>query len=345
MPNEQTHTPRVALVTGGAGFIGSHLVRIALDQGVKVRVLMEPGAPTENLDGLDVERVSGDLMDPASLARAVEGCDTVFHFAAIFDFWLPRAERMFEVNVEGTVNMMEAAKAAGVERVIKTSSVAAIGTFPGEGVSDETTQYNNWATADDYVQSKYIAELEALRFNMEGLPVVACLPTLPVGSQDIQPTPTGMMIQQWVDEENPAYFGGGSNFGNVKDIAMGHWLAALRGRPGERYILGGPEDITYQDMSQRIAKATGGTPAKHEITGRWKSVLLFFGRMNERIAAITGKKPRFVERGVKYLVDNHLYFDISKARDELGYAPTSIDEGIADAVRWFKEDRARLLGE
>ncbi|MCA9575317.1 MAG: NAD-dependent epimerase/dehydratase family protein [Polyangiales bacterium] len=340
MPNAQSHTPRNVLVTGGAGFIGSHVVRVALSEGAKVRVLIEPGSPVQNLEGLDVERVYGDLMDPPSLARAVAGCDTVFHLAAIFDYWLPRAERMFEVNVEGTVHLMEAAKGAGVQRVIKTSSIAAVGVRPGEEPADETTQYNSWATADDYIHSKYIAELEAMRFNMEGLPVVACLPTFPIGDADIRPTPTGEMVRVWVDEENPAYFGGGANFVNVKDLARGHWLAALHGRPGQRYILGGPENITFQDLSARIARATGGTPAKHAITGRTKGVMATMGRLNEALSSVTKQKPVFVERGIKFMVDNYIYFDITKAREELGYAPTSIDDGIADAVAWFQAGRS-----
>src|SRR5262249_2051100 len=185
------HLPKVALVTGASGFIGSHVVRILVDEGVKVRALVQQGVPLANLDDLPVERVVGDLLDGHSLERALEGCDTLFHLAAIFAYWLPDPSLMYRVNVEGTVRLMRAALGQGVKKVVHPSSIAAIGIAPGTDGADEDTAFNSWDTADHYVLSKYMGELEALRFNHLGLPVVAVNPAFPYGANDIAPTPTG----------------------------------------------------------------------------------------------------------------------------------------------------------
>src|SRR5262249_12848487 len=157
------------------------------------------------------ERVVGDLLDPHSLERAVEGCDTVFHLAAIFAYWLPDPALMYRVNVEGTVRLLRACLARGVRRVVHTSSIAAVGIAPGPEGADEDTIFNSWDTADDYVLSKYMGELEALRFNQLGLPVVVVNPAFPYGANDIAPTPTGVLMQRYIDGKNPFVFKGGLN--------------------------------------------------------------------------------------------------------------------------------------
>lgn len=339
--SEPLYTPRVALVTGASGFIGSHVVRILLDQGVKVRALVQQGVPLQNLDGLDVEQIPGDLLDGDSLAAAVQGCDTLFHMAAIFDFWLPDPTLMYRVNVEGTVRLLRAAQAAGVERVIYTSSVASIGTLPGDEVADETVPFNNWAVADDYVLSKYIAEGEAIRFNLHGLPVISVCPCFPFGAGDIAPTPTGLLIQRYVDGENPFVFRGGFNAVNVKDVAWGHWLAAQRGRPGEKYILGG-QNVTYREFADLTCKIAEVKAPKWEVNGDFFALM---GRVNEWFARLTGIKPYVVEKGVKFIAGRHIFCDVGKARRELGYEPRPLEEGITEAVEWFKEGRDRALGE
>ena len=334
--------PQTALVTGASGFIGSHVVRILVDQGVRVRALVQKGVPLQNLDGVDVEQVEGDLLDVASLERAVSGCDTLFHMAAIFAYWLPDPSLMYRVNVEGVGRMFAAARAAGVKKVIHTSSIAAVGTLPGEEIADETTMFNNWDTADDYILSKYIGEMEALKANAPDFPVVVVNPVFPFGSNDIAPTPTGMLIERYAKGQNPSYFGGGMNAANVKDIAWGHWLAALQGRPGERYILGG-HNVTYKEFGDLVCATAGQKPPKWLVPLK---PMAFMGRINEWIADhITHRPPLFADKALRYTADRCLYFDISKARRELGYEPGPLEDAVSDAVEWFLRGRdARLAG-
>jgi dihydroflavonol-4-reductase len=335
--------PKVALVTGASGFIGSNLVKILLDEGVKVRALIQKGVPLQNLDGLEIEQVEGDLLDRTSLDRALDGCDTLFHLAAIFAYWLPDPSLMYRVNVEGTVQLLHAAKAAGVSKVIHTSSIAAIGTNPGEELADETTTFNNWSTADHYMMSKYMGELEALRFNHLGLPVVACNPAFPFGAGDIAPTPTGILIQRYASGQNPFVFKGGFNAVHVADVARGHWLAALKGRPGERYILGGT-NVTYKQFADAVTSAAGVRESKWIVpTAPFAAV----GRVMEWVADnVTKKTPLMVDRSLRYSTERHLWFDIAKAKRELGYEPGSFDVAVKEAVEWFTKGREeRLAGK
>lgn len=340
MTNPISHQPRLALVTGATGFIGSNLVRVLLEEGVSVRALIEPGVGTQNLNGLDVEQVEGDLRDPGALARAVEGRDTVYHLGAIFDYWLPKPVEMFRVNVEGTVHMMRAALNAGVKRVVHCSSVASLGTLPGEEAATEETTFNNWDTADDYVLSKYIAENEAIRFNGPDMEVVAGLPCMPFGRNDITPTPTGMLAQRYVDGQNPAVFIGGLNCVNVRDVAQGFHLCATRGRPGQSYTLGG-HNVTYREMAEVLCAAAGTKVPRYTMD---PGKLAWLGRINEWFAALTGIKPYFSRKSMTFLGARYLYFDISKARNELGYEPGSFEQTMEECARWFSQERDRVLG-
>ena len=337
--NPISHHPKRVLVTGAAGFIGSNLVRALVGEQIQVRALVEPGDEAPNLNGLDVERFVGDLRDADALSRAVQGCDTVYHLGAIFDYWLPEPADMFHVNVEGTVNLMHAAKAAGVKRVVKCSSVASIGSTPGQGLSDEETQFNVWDTADDYILSKYIAEAEAMRFNAPGFEVVAGLPCMPYGRNDVSPTPTGMFVERYVLGQNPVTFTGGLNGVNVKDVAWGLHLCATRGQPGERYILGG-DNVTYAWLAKFVCETAGTKPPTRVIN---TAKLAWLGKINEFFSAMTGIKPYFASQSMKYIGDKYLYFDISKAKRELGYAPGSLEQALVEAVAWFKDERARVL--
>ncbi|MFA9411820.1 MAG: NAD-dependent epimerase/dehydratase family protein [Deltaproteobacteria bacterium] len=339
MTNPISHQPRLALVTGATGFIGSNLVRVLLEHGVTVRALIEPGVGTQNLNGLDVEMVEGDLRDPAALARAVEGRDTVYHLGAIFDYWLPEPIEMFRVNVEGTVNMMRAALDAGVKRVMHCSSVASIGTLPGEEAATEETAFNNWETSDDYVLSKYMAENEAMRFNGAAMEVVAGLPCMPFGRNDISPTPTGMLAMRYVDAQNPAVFTGGLNCVNVRDVARGFHLCATRGRPGESYIMGG-HNVTYREMADVLCAAAGTKVPRYTMH---PGKLAWLGRVNEWFAALTGIKPYFSRKSMTFLGGRYLYFDIAKARTELGYEPVSFEQTMEECARWFSNERERVL--
>ncbi|MGB5813533.1 MAG: SDR family oxidoreductase [Polyangiales bacterium] len=338
--NPTSHQPRFALVTGAAGFIGSNLVHVLIENGVRVRALVLPGVGTQNLDGLGIEKVEGDLRDSASLAGAVAGCDTVYHLGAIFDYWIPEAVEMFRVNVEGTIALLKASRAAGVKRFVHCSSVAAIGTLPGEDAADEGTPFNNWETADDYTLSKYIAENEAMRFNDSVMEVVCGLPCLPFGRNDISPTPTGLLAQRYATGQNPSVFTGGANVVNVRDVAAGLHLCATRGRPGESYILGG-HNVTYAEFARVLCAAAGSKIPRMTVN---PAKLAWLGRINEWIAGVTGIKPYFAQKGMLFLGGRFLYFDITKAKSELGYAPTPLDLTLAETARWFLDERDRVLG-
>ena len=329
----------MALVTGATGFIGSNLVRILLEEGVDVRALIEPDVGTQNLNGLNVEQVEGDLRDPAALARAVEGRDTVYHLGAIFDYWLPKPIEMFRVNVEGTVNMMRAASHAGVKRVVHCSSVASLGTLRGEEAVDEEITFNNWDNADDYVLSKYMAQNEAMRFDGPDMEVVAGLPCMPLGRNDISPTPTGLLAQRYVEGRNPAAFTGGMNCVNVRDVARGLHLCGTRGRPGQSYILGG-HNVTHQKVAELLCTTAGTKTPRHTID---PGKLAWLGRVNDWFAALTGIKPYFSRKSMTFLGGRYIYFDISKARNELGYEPGSLEETVEESVRWFSGERERVL--
>jgi len=336
----QSHEIKQALVTGASGFIGSHVVRILCQQGVKVRALVQQGVPLQNLDGLPVERVAGDLLDQHSLERALEGCDTLFHLAAIFAYWLPEPALMYRVNVEGTVRLFTAALAAKVKKVVHTSSIAAIGVTGSAEGADEETQFNSWDTADDYILSKYMGELEALRMNLRGLPVVAVNPAFPYGANDIAPTPTGVLIQRYIAGQNPFVFRGGFNIVPVQDVAMGHVLAARLGRAGERYILGG-HNVTYRQFADAVSDAAGVKRPKWEVpTAPFARV----GRVLTWVSDnVTHKPPLMVDRSLRYSTERFLYFKIDKARRELGYQPGPYQPALEEAVRWFKHDRQQRL--
>jgi dihydroflavonol-4-reductase len=335
-----SHEIGAALVTGASGFIGSHVVRLLREQGVKVRALVQQGVPLANLDGVDVERVPGDLLDQHSLERALDGCDTVFHLAAIFAYWLPDPAAMYRVNVEGTVRLLRAALAAGVKRVVHTSSIAAVGIAGGRDGADEETPFNSWDTADDYVLSKYMSELEALRMNLRGLPVVVVNPSFPFGANDIAPTPTGVLIQRYIAGQNPFVFRGGLNIVPVRDVAAGHLLAARRGRPGERYILGG-HDLTYRQFADAVCDAAGVKRPRWEVpTAPFARV----GRVLEWVSDnVTRRPPLMVDRSLRYSTERYLWFRIDKARRELGYQPGPYRPALEEAVRWFKHDRGERL--
>ncbi len=339
MANTISHRPRVALVTGASGFIGSNLVRVLLEDGIAVRALVLAGDRGQNLEGLALERVEGDLRDAASLARAVDGCDTVYHLGAIFDYWIPESVEMYRVNVEGTVRLMRIAREAGVKRVVHCSSVAALGTLPGEELADENTPFNNWNSADDYTFSKYMAEKEAFRFNDDRMGVVAGLPCLPFGRNDITPTPTGMLAERYVTGQNPSVFEGGVNVVNVRDVAAGLHLCATRGRPGQSYILGG-HNVTYAEFAQAICGAAGSKVPRLTVD---PAKLAWLGTVNEWFASATGIKPYFARKGMLFLGGRHLYFDLSKSRAELGYTTTSLEQTAGETARWFLDERDRVL--
>jgi dihydroflavonol-4-reductase len=346
MPSESLHRsvagfaarfPRV-FVTGAAGFIGSHVVARLAEEGCDVVALVLPNDRAPALAALPqslaakVTRVDGDLSDPRRLAAQMAGCDLVIHLAAIYAIWLPRPALMWEVNVEGTRHIMQAARQAGIRRVVHTSSIAAIGSRPGMELADETVNFNDWDIADDYVLSKYVAELEALSFASADLEVVSVNPAFPFGAHDTGPTPTGKLVLDTIEGRLPFVVPGGFAAVDVRDVAEGHLLGAMYGESGRRYILGG-HNVTYGDFAARVAAIV------HRRTPRFAaptSLLKRVGAVAEWVAThVTRRPPLMTERSVAYLAGRWLWFSTARAEAELGYRPRSLDAAIEASVRWF----------
>lgn len=323
------------LVTGAAGFIGSAITRQLVARGADVVALVEPGSPSPNLDGLDVERVEVDVRDGASVERAAAGCSGVFHVAALYRFWAPDPGDFYSVNVGGTRNVLAAAGAAGVRRVVYTSTVGTIGLRGAalERPVDETS----YAEVDHlfglYKQSKYVAEHEVLRSAAEGAPVVLVQPTTPVGPRDAGPTPTGRTVLDFLDGRLPGTVDTTLNIVAVDDVAEGHVLAAERGRTGRSYILGG-ENLSMAEVVAHLAAATGLPRPTWRVP---RSLAVAAGRVSELVEGrLLGRAPRVPLEGA-LMATTHMAFDDGRARAELGYRSRPAPDALAEAARWFVE--------
>jgi len=322
-----------ALVTGAAGFIGSNVVRELLAEGVDVRALIRRGEDLQNLEGVDVERVEGDVLDPESLRRAVKGCDTLFHLAAIYKFWSPEPRSLYEVNVRGSNNMLMVAGKADVEKIVYTSSIGAIGLEDGESAATEKTPFNWFQYKIDYILTKYISEMNALDMANFGFPVVVVNPAVPFGPGDITPTPSGKIIVDVLSGNFPGYIDAGMCTVDVRDVARGHVLAAQKGRIGEKYILGN-QNIHFKDLVERIARAAG---MKIKLRKLPKAVMFGYGWAAEKIADHFTHREPVLTYALAQQTAQYLYFDNTKARAELGLSFRLLDETILDAINWFQE--------
>ncbi|HVS62885.1 MAG TPA: hopanoid-associated sugar epimerase [Thermoanaerobaculia bacterium] len=323
------------LVTGGTGFVGAHLVRALIERGDHVRCLVRQGSDRANLEGLDVELVTGDLRDRASLVRAVAGCRAVYHCAADYRLFARRPADLYECNVEGSRNLLRAAGDAGAERIVYTSSVAALGLRP-DGPSDETVVATLETTIGHYKKSKLLAQQAALELASEGLPVVIVNPSTPVGELDVKPTPTGRIIVDYLAGRMPAYVDTGLNLIDVRDVAAGHLLAETRGRIGEIYILG-HRDMTLEQILDLLSELTG-LPAV-----RWRlphAVPLAVGALSTAWARLAGGEPRVSLESAR-MATKRMFFDAGKAVRELGLPQSPIEGALARAVEYF---RGRGLG-
>ncbi|MDH4209113.1 MAG: NAD-dependent epimerase/dehydratase family protein, partial [Anaerolineae bacterium] len=253
-----------AFVTGGTGFIGGAVVRELLEAGHEVRALVRPGTDTQQLEGLPVERVEGDLSDGESLRRGLAGCDWVFHVAALYSYWGHAWEEYYETNVEGTRRVLEAAKAESIQRFVYTSSIAALGVHADRTPANEDTPATLEDRIGSYQRSKFLALEMALDFARQGLPVVIVNPSTPVGVGDHKPTPTGQIIVDFLNGRMFGYVDTGLNIVDVETVAAGHLLAAERGQIGERYILGG-ENLTLKQILDILADITGRPPVRLSI--------------------------------------------------------------------------------
>lgn len=322
-----------ALVTGGAGFIGSHVVQQLCDKGVEVRVAALPAENTRNIEHLPVEILRGDILDQAYCQQIIDGMDTVFHMAAVYAVWLPDWRPLWEVNLQGSRNMLWACKHSGsLKKVVYTSSLSAIGLKPGMEVSDETTPFNLY-DATPYVLSKYLSQQEALGFARNGLDLTVVNPAFPFGPGDIAPTPTGEIIINMAKGLTRLKLPGGFNVVDVRDVAAGHILAAEKGRSGELYILGN-ENFTNEDFCRLVAEADG---RKKERMIPVPAPVLEGGALAAEWVAknITHEKPALAVGAVRYALQ-YAFMDVGKARRELGYAPRDVRISIRDALQWFR---------
>jgi dihydroflavonol-4-reductase len=327
--------PMIAAVSGASGFIGSAVVRALVAEGRPVRALLEPGAPTQNLDDFpaaQVERVTVDICDQRAMTRALQGCSAYYHLAAIYKVWLRDPAAIYRVNVEGTTASLLAAQAASVGRVVYTSSIAAVGLRDDGVPSDETVAFNLYDIANDYLLTKMLSERIALRF-ADVMPVVVVNPAFPFGPRDIAPTPTGKIILSILRGEVPGTSRGGFCAVDVDDVARAHVAAETRGRVGERYILGN-HNISFADFCALVAQI-GGVSAPRLPIPTWvgKGVALGMELWSDWISH---EEPVATYKSVAYMQRN-AFFDASKARRELGLAETPLADSIERAVRYFRD--------
>ncbi|MCL4492370.1 MAG: NAD-dependent epimerase/dehydratase family protein [Nitrospirae bacterium] len=323
-----------ALVTGATGFIGFHVARLLGDRGVRVAALVREESDVSALEALHVELCRGDVRDFESVCKALKGCSHLYHLAADYRLWVPDPWNMYQVNVQGTINIMKAAMKMGVERVVYTSTVGALAAGRNSRPSNEDTPVSIKEMIGHYKRSKFIAEKEVCKYLEQGAPVVIVNPSTPVGPMDRKPTPTGKMIVDFLNGMIPAYLDTGLNFVDVEDVAAGHWHAALHGRIGQKYILGN-RNMTLREFFEVIAAITGRKPPKVRLP---YLPVLCAAYINETLSKwITNKHPRIPLTGVR-MARKYMYFDCSKAVRELNMPRSSIEGALERAIKWFEEN-------
>jgi dihydroflavonol-4-reductase len=325
-------------VTGASGFIGSNLVQELLARGHRVKVLLRAGADEHGLQGLKYERVTGDILDHKLLVRELEGSDWCFHAAASYHLWLRNYASMYETNVEGTRNVLEAASKVGCRKIVYTSTVGCIG-LPKQTdrpiiPATETEKVTDDQLFCDYKRSKFRAEGIAFEmFRKTGLPVVIVNPSTAIGPGDAKPTPTGQIIVDFLNGRLPAYVDTGLNWVHVRDVVVGHILAAEKGRLGERYILGNQAGNWTMQQTLAVLEKITGQPAPKTKMPHW--VAERFAEISEGIAFLTGQPPRAAMAGVR-MARHKMWYDPSKAIRELGLPQTPPQQALADAVAWYR---------
>ena len=321
-----------AFVTGATGFVGSHVARLLAAQGAELRLLMRSGSRSENIDSLGAERVVGDLTDPDSLKKGMQGCEVVFHVAADYRLWVRDPEQMYRANVEGTRAILRAAQEVGVRRVVYTSSVATMG-FTGNGVPcDELSPVSLANMIGHYKRSKFMAEQIVLEAGRKGVNAVMVNPTTPIGAQDIKPTPTGRIIVDFLNRNFPAYVDTGLNLVDVSECARAHLAAMEKAKPGERYIIGG-ENLTLKQILDKLAAVTGLPAPTMKVP---HMVAMGFAVCDQVFTGLLrGKEPRATVDAVR-MGRKRMFASSAKAERDLGYKPIPVDAALRRAVEWFK---------
>ena len=324
------------LITGATGFIGNHVTRLCVERGDDVRVMVMPGEDRAPLAGMEVEVVEGNLLAPDTLQQAVRGVDRLYHLAAMFAIWTKDPDLHYKVNVDGARALLKAAMAADVEKVVFTSSVAAIGIL-GEGKwANEETEFNGWPWASKYILSKYISHQMVKGLVADGLPATLVMPGMPFGPGDRAPTPTGTMILRTLKGQMKNYWDGGVPAVDVRDVAAGHLLAMDKGRIGQSYILSSREgNLANRELLQLIARVAGVEQvAANEVSAK---VMLRVARLAQLWSSLTGKAPMTTYKNTMYVLQ-HGFVDPAKAIEELGLPQTPIETAIRDSVNWFREN-------
>ena len=324
----------LAFVTGATGFLGSHVARVLAEQGAALRLLVRPTSNLRNLAGLKAETATGDLRDAASLQKAMAGCDTVFHVAADYRLWVQDPDEMYGSNVGGTRAILEAACNNGVERVVYTSSVATMG-FTSDGhPADEDSPVSLADMIGPYKRSKFMAEQVAMEAARSGLHVVTVNPTTPVGEQDVKPTPTGRIVVDFLKRKFPAYVETGLNLVDVRECARGHIAALEKGRPGQRYILGG-ENLTLKQILDQLGDITGLPSPKVKLPYFFA---LATGVVDEAITGrLLGREPRATVDTVR-MGKKKMFASSAKAERELGWRIVPVGDALRRAVEWFRNN-------
>ena len=318
-----------AFVTGGTGFIGSHVVRSLLQSEYQVTALVRPSSNLGNLQGLTVDIVKGDLNNP-NIWEQMRGCDYLFHVAAHYSLWQKDRELLYFDNIEGTRNILAAAQKAGIKRTVYTSSVAAIGVGKSGEIVDETYQSPVEKLVGDYKKSKFLAEQVAMEAAKKGQDIVIVNPSSPIGALDIKPTPTGDIILRFLRRQMPAYVDTGLNFIDVRDVAWGHLLALEKGKSGDRYILGN-QNLSLKQLLEQLSQITN-LPAPQISVPSW--IPLTVAWIDEKILSPLGKTPTVPIDGVR-MAQQPMYYDASKAIRELGLPQSPLNIALKDAVDWF----------
>ncbi len=319
-------------VTGATGFLGSHVARQLLAAGAELRLLVRPTSRLDNIADLPAERVVGDLRDAESLRKGMSDCEYVFHVAADYRLWARNGQELYESNVDGTKNILQAARDSGVRRVIYTSSVATMGFGNNGHLTDEQSPVNLDNMIGDYKRSKFMAERLVVEAGLAGQNVVMVNPTTPIGERDIKPTPTGQIVVDFLKKKFPAYVDTGLNLVDVVDCADGHLLAMEKARPGERYILGS-ENLTLKQILDKLGDITGLPSPNIKVpygvalaAGAWGSVVV--GGMMKR-------EPRATIEAVQ-MSRKKMFVSSSKAERELGWKPRGVDDALRRAAEWFQ---------
>jgi dihydroflavonol-4-reductase len=321
------------LVTGGSGFVGSHLVRALLSRGEDVRCLVRESSRLDNLKDLPVEFAYGDLRDTDSLGKAMKGCKRLYHCAADYRLWAKDPSELYESNVNGTRNIMQAAFNAGVDRVIYTSTVGALGLNDDGTPASEETPVALEDMIGHYKRSKFLAEREVENFIAGGLPVVIVSPSTPVGELDIKPTPTGKIIVDFLRGKMFGFVDTGMNLIDVRDVAEGHILAAERGKPGEKYILGN-RNLTLKEIFDLLAEITGLASPKMRVPNL---VAETYARVENFWSIKIAKREPFAPLESVKMSQHKMWFDSTKAVRELGLPQHAIESALRRAVNWFQK--------